>query len=105
MDFVTLAGMLELEARAQRELARRRAFRDRRERHELGERRGGHDGHDAYRQDDSIAHGHLLYLIGSWLIWNWTGSRTHMATGSLPRRAGSKRHRRTASMAAWSRSG
>src|SRR5262245_19025248 len=36
---------------------------------------------------------------------NSTGRRTHIATGSSPRRAGSNRHCRTAVVAAWSRSG
>jgi hypothetical protein len=39
------------------------------------------------------------------LSMNFTGIDTHIATGCRPRRAGSKRHRPTASTAAWSRSG
>ena len=95
MDFVTLPGMLELEAWAQRQHVRRSAFGGGRRRHELSRRRGREGGHREQRHEDAIAHGDLLYLI-----WNSTGRSTHMATGSLPRRAGSKRHRRTASMAA-----
>src|SRR5258705_349329 len=100
MHLVARPGALDLEARAPREPPPPRAFRGGGERAGPGERRGHRDDDGSHGEKHSIAHGSLLYLI-----WNWTGSRTHMATGSLPRRAGSKRHRRTASMAAWSTSG
>src|SRR5215470_6265834 len=98
VDLVRFAGMLELETRTEDQLRRRRALRIGSERHES--RGGRHHSESDQGRKRAGAHERLLYLI-----WNSTGNSTHMATGSLPRLAGSKRQRRTASTAAWSRSG
>ena len=45
------------------------------------------------------------FILFSYRSLNCTGRSTHIATGSLPRRAGSNRQRLTASAAAASRSG